>query len=40
MQTTSATSVVQAQLDAYNAKDINALLATYARDGEQFTLHG
>ncbi len=40
MQTASATSVVQAQLDAYNARDIDALLATYAPDAEQYTLHG
>lgn len=33
-------SIVQAQLDAYNAKDIEALLQTYASDAEQFTLHG
>ncbi len=33
-------AVVQAQLDAYNAKDIEALLQTYAVDAEQFTLHG
>ena len=34
--------VVQAQLDAYNAKDRDRLLATYAADAdaEQFTLHG
>lgn len=32
--------IVQQQLDAYNAKDIDALLATYAPDAEQFTLHG
>lgn len=32
--------VVQAQLDAYNAKDIDALLQTYAPDAQQFTLHG
>jgi len=32
--------VVQAQLDAYNAKDIDALLQTYAPDAEQYTLHG
>ena len=32
--------VVQAQLDAYNAKDIEALLRTYAPDAEQYTLHG
>lgn len=38
--TGSPTAVVQAQLDAYNAKDIEALLRTYARDAEHFTLHG
>ena len=32
--------VVQAQLDAYNAKDIEALLQTYAPDAQHFTLHG
>ena len=36
-------AVVQAQLDAYNAKDLDRLLATYAADAdadaEQFTLH-
>jgi hypothetical protein len=32
--------VIRAQLAAYNAKDIDALLATYAADAEQFTLHG
>jgi len=36
----SPSSVVQRQLDAYNAKDISAWLATYAPDAEQFTLHG
>jgi hypothetical protein len=40
MPSTSPVSVVQAQLDAYNAKDISALLDTYAQDAEQFTLHG
>ena len=35
-----AAAVVQAQLDAYNAKDIDALMATYAPDARQFTLHG
>jgi len=40
MPTQSSLAVVQAQLDAYNAKDIEALLATYAPDAEQFTLHG
>lgn len=33
-------AVVQAQLDAYNAKDIDALMRTYAPDARQFTLHG
>ncbi|MGX4641581.1 nuclear transport factor 2 family protein [Massilia sp. SYSU DXS3249] len=33
-------AVVQAQLDAYNAKDIDALMATYALGAQQFTLHG
>jgi hypothetical protein len=32
--------LVQRQLDAYNAKDLDALLATYAPDAEQFALHG
>lgn len=36
----SPVQVVQAQLDAYNARDIDALLAAYAVDAEQFTLHG
>ena len=40
MPTNSPLSVVQAQLDAYNAKDIEALLQTYSPDAEQFTLHG
>lgn len=40
MKTFSPASVVQAQLDAYNARDIDALLAAYASDAEQFTLHG
>jgi hypothetical protein len=29
-------AVVQRQLDAYNARDIEALMATYAEDAEQF----
>ena len=33
-------AVVQAQLDAYNAKDIEALMRTYAPDARQFALHG
>jgi hypothetical protein len=40
MPTPSPLSIVQAQLDAYNAKDIEALLRTYAPNAEQFTLHG
>jgi len=36
----SPQAVVQAQLDAYNAKDIERLLDTYASDAVQFTLHG
>ena len=40
MPQTSPISVVQAQLDAYNSKDIEALLETYAIDAEQYTLHG
>lgn len=36
----SPLEVAQLQLAAYNAKDINALLATYAVDAEQYTLHG
>lgn len=33
-------SVVQRQLDAYNAKDIEAWLSTYAAEAEQYELHG
>jgi len=40
MSSKSPLSVVQEQLDAYNAKDIEALLKTYAPDAEQYTLHG
>jgi hypothetical protein len=40
MSINTPVSVVQAQLDAYNAKDIEALLRTYAVDAEQYTLHG
>lgn len=40
MTTLSPQSAVQAQLDAYNAKDIEGLLATYAPDAEQYVLHG
>jgi putative hydrolase of HD superfamily len=40
MNNTSALAVVQAQLDAFNARDIDALLRAYAPDAEQFALHG
>lgn len=40
MEKTSPLAVVQAQLDAFNAKDIDALMRTYAPDAEQFALHG
>lgn len=40
MQDTSPLAVVQAQLDAFNAKDIDALMRTYAADAEQFTVFG
>ncbi|MFN7983391.1 MAG: nuclear transport factor 2 family protein [Vicinamibacterales bacterium] len=32
--------VVQEQLDAYNAKDLDRLLGTYAEHAEQYALHG
>lgn len=40
MEDTSPLVVVQAQLDAFNAKDVEALMCTYAPDAEQFALHG
>jgi putative hydrolase of HD superfamily len=40
MEHSSPLAVVQAQLDAYNAKDVDALLRAYAPDAEQFALHG
>jgi hypothetical protein len=33
---TSAADLVQAQLDAYNAHDVEALIATYAADARQY----
>ena len=33
-------SLVQRQLDAYNAKNVEAWLDTYSHDAEQFNLHG
>ena len=37
---TSPEAVVQRQLDAYNAKDLDAWLSTYAEDAKQFELGG
>lgn len=37
---TSAEVVVQRQLDAYNAKNLEAWLATYAEDAKQYELPG
>jgi putative hydrolase of HD superfamily len=34
-----AEQVVQQQLDAYNARDLDAWLATYKPDAEQYLLH-
>ena len=36
----AAAVVIQRQLDAYNAHDLEAWLATYHPDAEQFLLHG
>ncbi len=36
----SPTQIVQAQLDAYNRKDLAGWLATYAPDACQYALHG
>lgn len=33
---TAAESIVQRQLDAYNARDVEGILATYAADAQQF----
>ncbi|WP_454908520.1 nuclear transport factor 2 family protein [Variovorax gossypii] len=40
MPSNNAATVVQAQLDAYNARDLEALLRTYAADAALFDLHG
>jgi hypothetical protein len=32
--------VIQRQLDCYNAKDLDGLLATYAAEAQQLDLHG
>ena len=39
-QYTSPEVVIQRQLDAYNAKDLDAWLSTYAPDAKQFELGG
>lgn len=36
----TAEAVVQRQFEAYNARDLEAWLATYAPDAEQYALHG
>lgn len=40
MKKASPLQVVQSQLDAYNRKDVEGILATYAGAAEQFALHG
>ncbi len=40
MGNTSPLAVVQTQLDAFNAKSIDAMMSTYTPDAEQFALHG
>jgi len=40
MKIEEPSSLVQRQLDAYNAKDVEAWLYTYSHDAEQFNLHG
>jgi len=40
MTTRSPLATVQAQLDAYNAKNLEALLDTYSADAEQYTVSG
>ena len=32
--------VIQRQLNAYNSKDVEGWLGTYAHDAEQYSLHG
>jgi hypothetical protein len=40
MSLAAPNAVIQKQLDAYNTKDIEGWLGTYAPDAEQYTLHG
>lgn len=37
---TAPVEAVQRQLDAYNARDLDAWLSTYAPDAQQFEVHG
>jgi putative hydrolase of HD superfamily len=37
---TDPAALIQRQLEAYNDKDVEAWLATYAPDAEQYVLHG
>jgi putative hydrolase of HD superfamily len=36
----ASSAVVQRQLDAYNARDLDAWLSTFSQEAEQFFLHG
>ena len=40
MATESNAALIQRQLDAYNAKDVEGWLSTYAPDAKQYLQHG
>jgi uncharacterized protein (TIGR02246 family) len=40
MTRTDPAALIQRQLEAYNARDTEAWLSTFAPDAEQYTLHG
>ena len=40
MNVESITALIQRQFDAYNAKDIDGWLSTYAANSKQYNLHG
>jgi|SRR5579859_6269685 len=40
LQTDDPAALIQRQLEAYNAKDVESWLTTYASDAEQYVLHG
>ena len=40
MTRTDPAEVIQRQLEAYNARDIDGWLSTFAPEAEQYTLHG